>query len=230
MTQAIQKHSVGVILLYFAFKDGAESKPTRGSTFPDVINSGGTVNEDFTVDGIKTTHPSPLLSSSLYSLSDATKNKTHLSTESTSSTVPNFALSISSEGNSTQTMSQLQRPKHNSARLTQHQPDEDEEDQQSKAYVGTEDVFNVFWQHRLVPDTTVQDLKIFPTKGQAEKDISDRWKYRLKGFLFLDRKFPHITNNKLQIQVDNFNNFLNSKEAIDYQLFPQRLNLPSYVN
>lgn len=78
-----------------------------------------------------------------------------------------------------------------------------------------EDVFSILWANRLVPDTTVQRLPFFPYTGEKiAADVSEYWKVRIKGFLFLDWKFEYISNNKLQIQVNpNFSKFLNSKEV-----------------
>ena len=95
-----------------------------------------------------------------------------------------------------------------------------------------EDVFSVLWQNRLVPDTTVQRLPCFPFREEKlQADVSEHWKKRVKGFLFLDWKFEYISNNKLQIQVTpSFAKFLNSKEirsAISYQPREMRQNLIS---
>lgn len=85
-----------------------------------------------------------------------------------------------------------------------------------------EDLFSILWANRLVPDTTVVRLPCLPYRGEKlSVDVSEHWKNRVKGFLFLDWKFGHISNNKLQIQVyPNFTHYLNSREirnAISYQ-------------
>jgi hypothetical protein len=88
-------------------------------------------------------------------------------------------------------------------------------------YEPREDIFNVIWQNRLVPETTVRELHFFPKRKVVE--LNEKWKHRLKGFLFLDWNFGHISNNKLQIRVDpNFNDWLNKKETTN------RINLPSH--
>eukprot|EP01038_Epipyxis_sp_PR26KG_P014495 gene14495-19457_t len=82
-------------------------------------------------------------------------------------------------------------------------------------------LFHVFWQNRLVPETFVEQLPFFPagakTKGQCDKkQIAVNWRNRIKGFLFFDWSFKHISNNKLKIQVDpNLNDWINSKEVHD---------------
>jgi len=66
--------------------------------------------------------------------------------------------------------------------------------------------FDIFWQHRLVPESKVSSLSFFP-KGlrsahQCEAvSVSVNWRRRLRGFLFFDAEFTHISNNKLKIQV-----------------------------
>lgn len=84
-------------------------------------------------------------------------------------------------------------------------------------------VLSVFWQNRLVPNTMLQELPFFPkttSKFSCDKlGLPENWKGRLKGFVFLDWNFNHISNNKLMIQVTpSFNSYLNKdvKEQIRY--------------
>lgn len=83
------------------------------------------------------------------------------------------------------------------------------------------DVFNVIWARRLVPDTIVSKLPFFPkasTKGTSDKaNLPENWRCRMKGFLFLDWNWRHISNNKLAIQIDpNFDNWLMTKAHPTY--------------
>jgi hypothetical protein len=75
---------------------------------------------------------------------------------------------------------------------------------------------SVFWQDRLVPSSALQKLPFFPdarTKLQCDTDkLPENWRGRLKGYLFFDWNFRHISNNKLRIQVDpNIDDWLNDK-------------------
>lgn len=80
-------------------------------------------------------------------------------------------------------------------------------------------VISIFWQDRLVPETTVSRLSFFPDyKNRFQcirNEIAENWKARIKGFLFFDWSFNHISNNKLKIQVDpNLEDWLNQKVNI----------------
>ena len=85
-----------------------------------------------------------------------------------------------------------------------------------------EHIFSVFWQGRLVPETTVKTLKgVLPDattlKQCIDKMLPHNWQKRLKGFLFLDDTFKNISNNKLKITVHpSFNDWLgcNQKHII----------------
>ena len=84
-------------------------------------------------------------------------------------------------------------------RHSQHR-DEDEED---NANADTS-VFDVFWQRRLVPESKVSVLKFFPKNDKyhsMQNNLPEAWRGRLKGFLFFDASFRHISNNKLKIRV-----------------------------
>lgn len=76
-----------------------------------------------------------------------------------------------------------------------------------------DDTFSVFWQNRLVPESTAKKLFFFPTWSKhqlAEKGISDRWQERVRGLLFFDWNFQFISNNKLKLQLDpNMDEWLN---------------------
>jgi hypothetical protein len=80
---------------------------------------------------------------------------------------------------------------------------------------------NIFWQDRLVPESTLQNLNLaFPnayTVGKCEQQKLPRnWKGRVRGYLFFDWTFRHISNNKLKLQVDpNLETWINSKAVID---------------
>jgi hypothetical protein len=53
--------------------------------------------------------------------------------------------------------------------------------------------FSIYWQDRLVPESTVNRLPFFPTCTTrydcSREDIPERWKFRIKGFLFFDWDF-----------------------------------------
>lgn len=76
--------------------------------------------------------------------------------------------------------------------------------------------FSIYWQRRLVPETVLSKLPFFPdcvTRGQCNaNELPEKWKYRLKGFIFFDWEFRHISNNKLKIQISGFEDFINDSK------------------
>jgi hypothetical protein len=76
----------------------------------------------------------------------------------------------------------------------------------------------VYWQNRLVPESTLSQLPFFPStnaNSSASKfELAKSWRGRIGGFLFFDWSFRHISNNKLKILVDpNLNTWLNTSEV-----------------
>lgn len=65
---------------------------------------------------------------------------------------------------------------------------------------------NIYWQNRFVPESSLERLPFFPaarSRLQCSKErIPENWRGRIKGFLFFDNKFTHISNNKLRLQAD----------------------------
>ena len=78
--------------------------------------------------------------------------------------------------------------------------------------------FTIYWQDRLVPQSSVMRLPCFPdliTLAQCNSEsIAFKWMNRVKGFLFFDWNFRHISNNKLKIQIPDINQWLNDKQRI----------------
>lgn len=76
-------------------------------------------------------------------------------------------------------------------------------------------MFSVYWQNRLVPYSVVNSLPFFknmPLKilDCNNQNISENWKFRLKGFLFFDWTSHNISNNKLKLTVEpSLDGFLN---------------------
>ncbi len=87
-------------------------------------------------------------------------------------------------------------------------------------------VFNVYWQNRLVPETVVENLPFLPKRsfGTSNRfNIPKDWKSRVKGYLFLDGTFKHISNNKLKITVyPNLDTWINDKEIAKQILYKPR--------
>jgi hypothetical protein len=83
---------------------------------------------------------------------------------------------------------------------------DDDEQQQDIVQSKTFQTISVLWQNRLVPLSTLIKLPFFPTassKSQCDSELlPEKWRNRLKGYIFFDWKFHHISNNKLRIQVD----------------------------
>jgi hypothetical protein len=118
---------------------------------------------------------------------------------------------------------------------------DDEEEVRGVAKQGP--VFRCYWQNRLVPETEVEKLNFFPDAATIEKcaklnvsrvmqpnspliycalplclttcwQIPVAWRNRIKGFLFFDGSFKHISNNKLKILVNEFDDWLNIDKVI----------------
>lgn len=83
--------------------------------------------------------------------------------------------------------------------------------------------FTIYWQDRLVPESFITKLTFFPdavTKKQcSDKGLPEKWRWRVKGFLFFDWHFKHISNNKLKLQVPHLNDWINCKETEKYLLY-----------
>jgi hypothetical protein len=87
-------------------------------------------------------------------------------------------------------------------------------------------VFNVYWQNRLVPETAVWNLPFFPKRSSTTSNIPQDWKDRVKGYLFLDGTFKHISNNKLKITVyPNLDTWINDKETFNNTFFKPKKNI-----
>lgn len=93
--------------------------------------------------------------------------------------------------------------------------DEDEKNDKMEREAAYKNI-SVYWQNRFVPETTLKRLPFFPTSRNRMQCSSDKiplnWKDRIKGFIFFDNKFSHISNNKLRLQVDpNLEEYLTMK-------------------
>lgn len=83
--------------------------------------------------------------------------------------------------------------------------DEDEKNDKMEREAAYKNI-SVYWQNRFVPETTLKRLPFFPSARNRMQCSSEKiplnWKDRIKGFIFFDNKFSHISNNKLRLQVD----------------------------
>jgi hypothetical protein len=78
---------------------------------------------------------------------------------------------------------------------------------------------SIFWSNRLVPESFLKKLPFFPTahtKALCDAaGLPENWRGRIKGYLFFDYEFRHISNNKLKLQVDpNIEDWLNDKKLL----------------
>jgi hypothetical protein len=88
---------------------------------------------------------------------------------------------------------------------------------------GSQSIFNVYWQNRLVPQTNVEKIPFFPISTSKTFNIPSDWKGRVKGYLFLDGTFKHISNNKLKITVyPDFDTWINNKDTSQHILYKPR--------
>jgi hypothetical protein len=93
---------------------------------------------------------------------------------------------------------------------------------------------NVFWVNRLVPISIVQRLPFFPdavTKGQCDKlQLPEKWRGRLKGYIFFGNTFSCISNNKLRIQVDpSLDDWLNDRNRQKQIMFTPAAVKPQFL-
>lgn len=83
--------------------------------------------------------------------------------------------------------------------------DEEERHEKKKREAQSKNI-SIYWQNRLVPETGIDRLPFFPTAHTryncSMEKISENWRGRVKGFIFFNNKFTHISNNKLRLQVD----------------------------
>ena len=77
----------------------------------------------------------------------------------------------------------------------------------------------IFWVNRCVPESSVKSFPFWPkglnSRAECEKvGIAFHWRKRIKGYMFFDHKWNHISNNKLKVQVDpNLDHYLNERLA-----------------
>ena len=80
---------------------------------------------------------------------------------------------------------------------------------------------SIFWADRLVPHSVLKRLHFLPQSSLArhceELQLPVQWKNRVRGFLFFDADYKHISNNKLRI--------LRMDELEGLFLLPSALNL-----
>lgn len=103
--------------------------------------------------------------------------------------------------------------------------DEDEKNDKMEREAAYKHV-SVYWQNRFVPETTLKRLPFFPSAKNRMQCSTERiplnWMDRIKGFIFFDNKFSHISNNKLRLQVDpNLEEYLTIKardKTISYDI------------
>jgi hypothetical protein len=83
--------------------------------------------------------------------------------------------------------------------------DEEERHEKQKREAQSKNI-SIYWQNRLVPETGIDRLPFFPiARSRLQCDtanIPENWRGRIKGFIFFNNKFTHISNNKLRLQVD----------------------------
>lgn len=83
--------------------------------------------------------------------------------------------------------------------------DEEERHEKKKREAQSKNI-SIYWQNRLVPETGIDRLSFFPTARSrlqcSMERIPENWRGRIKGFIFFNNKFTHISNNKLRLQVD----------------------------
>jgi hypothetical protein len=83
--------------------------------------------------------------------------------------------------------------------------DEEERHEKKKREAQSKNIC-IYWQNRLVPETGIDRLPFFPIARSrfqcCMEGIPENWRGRIKGFLFFNNKFTHISNNKLRLQVD----------------------------
>jgi hypothetical protein len=80
-------------------------------------------------------------------------------------------------------------------------------------------IVRCYWQNRLVPWTVLHNLALFDHVEKYIKDqkanVSEFWRRRIVGVLFLDWHFEDISNNKLKFNT-SLTNLLNSKHKLSY--------------
>lgn len=83
--------------------------------------------------------------------------------------------------------------------------DEEERHEKKKREAQSKNI-SIYWQNRLVPETGLDRMPFFPIARNrfqcSMEGISENWRGRVKGFIFFNNKFTHISNNKLRLQVD----------------------------
>lgn len=194
------------IIFYYPFVDGAESKP-RLLSEPKTSKRKGSLNAG--------------QSSSSSSSSSSTRPESSGSDVSSKRKAQTESVSEPDKKRKTQTKSVSE----NAAIVIEQSDSGDDADDKYEEVLfqpqGPQPIFSVYWQDRLVPETVLSKLPFFPvclTAAQCEADkLSLNWRYRLKGYLFFDWTFHHISNNKLKFTIepslDEWLNGLSNKAA-----------------
>jgi hypothetical protein len=83
-------------------------------------------------------------------------------------------------------------------------------------------MIRVYWQYRYLPEAVIEGLPIFPTKYTLSKDMARLWDKRVQIYLFFDRFFEAVSNNKLKLLVNP--NYLNQISHTRYTFSNRQLN------
>ena len=99
-------------------------------------------------------------------------------------------------------------------------------------------MFNICFVGRLTPNSTCEKLAFFPVFAESKLECENlqigwNWKSRIKGFLFFDAEFKHISNNKLRINMPGYqdlNAYLNDAQNNRTFLYSPKNASPEFKN
>ena len=186
------KHKVEGIIFYYPFKRGKETRPTPSSHY----ETAAMYSRRSQKKGLHTKSTGGKACSQKHS-TQSTQGNSHSSSSSATSSANN-----NGSGNDDSDVS--------SDEMDENSASDEEQDAEEKWAKKKRDAqskgINIYWQNRFVPESSLERLPFFPaarTRLQCSTEkIPENWMGRIKGFLFFDNKFTHISNNKLRLQAD----------------------------
>lgn len=193
------QHTIEGILFYYPFRGGKETRPGAPCPFANLPIKSKQKRQTLTKTAVARVKSSP----GGKGLSQKGSNRTSSSSSSSSSS---NSRGLSNHDDNVIDLVDDSDSDNDFFELNQQSGEKEDPsyDKNRKEYLLK--TVCVYWQNRCVPNTFLQKLPFFPSvKGRLQcstEHLPEQWNDRIKGYLFFDNKFNHISNNKLQLLFD----------------------------
>ena len=220
----LQRHTVQGVLFYYPYQKGKETRPAPGEkplarrSLKRTASAATDMAENGSARGAAAAAAGASSSSSAASSSSGRSSTGRRSNGAASAGGATAAAAAGGGGGGAGTESNgagssVRRGAADDYIYEISDDDDEEEENVRQAFP----VVSCYWQNRMMPLSSLQKLPFFPdakSKSQCDNEkLPENWRGRLKGYLFFDWNFRHISNNKLRIQVDpNIDDWINAKE------------------